>query len=127
MVQISLDNHIDVLEERFDLLAAAVVDGSPEVLQSVSADFQLLTVELLQMLNAGGRDQMGISDSASRVRSLAAGLSTVREGLLRQAAYVDRALELIVPGMQKKATYPGSNNAYGAPALQSGAFAVLTG
>jgi hypothetical protein len=126
MAHISLDDQIDLLEGRFNLLAASVVDGSPDVLQSVSAKLQLLTVELMQMLEADGRDQLGVSDRASRVRSLAAGLSTVREGLLRQSAYVDRALETIVPGMQKNSTYPGSN-AYGAPVRQSGAFAFLAG
>jgi hypothetical protein len=126
MAHTSIDSQIDLLEERFNLLAATVVDGSPDVLQSVSASLQLLAVELKQMLEAGGRDQLDVSGRASRVRSLAAGLSTVREGLLRQCAYVDRALELIVPGMQKKSTYPGSN-AYGAPVRQSGAFAVLAG
>ena len=126
MAHISLDIQIDLLEERLNLLAAAVVDGSPDVLQSVSANLQLLAVELMQMLEAQGRDQLGVSGRASRVRSLAAGLSMVREGLLRQSAYVDRALETIVPGMQKKSTYPGSN-AYGAPVRQSGAFTVLAG
>jgi hypothetical protein len=126
MAHFSIDSQIDLLEERFKILASTVVDGSPDVLQSVSSNLQLLVVELKQMLDAGGRDLLGVSDRASRVRSLAAGLSTVREGLLRQAAYVDRALELIVPAMQKKSTYPGSN-AYGAPVRQSGAFAFLTG
>lgn len=126
MAHISIDSQIDLLEERFKLLAATVVDGSPDVLQSVSSNLQLLAVELKQMVDAGGRDQLGVLDRASRVRSLVAGLSTVRESLLRQSAYVDRALELIVPGMQKKSTYSGSN-AYGAPVRQSGAFTVLAG
>jgi hypothetical protein len=124
MSHISLDNQIDLLEERINLLAATVVDGSPDVLQSVSGNLQLLTVELKQMLEVGGLEQLGVSGRISRVRSLAAGLATVREGLLRQSAYVDRALELIVPAMHQKSTYPGSK-AYGAPVRQSGAFSVL--
>jgi hypothetical protein len=125
MSNTTLDTQLDFLEERLNLLAATAIDGSPDVLQTVSGSIRLLAVELKQMLEADGWNPMGVSGRASRVRSLAAGLATVREGLLRQSAYVDRALELIVPAMQQKSTYPGST-AYGAPVRQSGAFAVLS-
>ncbi len=125
MTNISLDDQIDLLQERVNLLAAAVVEGSPDSLQSVSGNLQLLAVELVGVLDAVGRSQLNFSGRASRMRALAAGLASVREGLFRQSAFVDRALALIVPAMQPKTTYPGSN-AYGAPARQSGAFSVLS-
>ena len=125
MEHLSLHDHIDRLEERVNLLAATVVDGSPDLLQTVSGNLQLLAVELKKLLDVEGRHHIEASGLAPRVRLLAAGLATVREGLLRQSAYVDRALELIVPHMQQKSTYPGSK-AYGAPVRQSGAFSVLS-
>ena len=125
MEHLSLHDHIDRLEERVNLLATTVVDGSPNLLQSVSGDLQSLAVELKHLLEANVRNPLEASGLATRVRLLAAVLATVREGLLRQSAYVDRALELIVPHMQQKSTYPGSK-AYGAPVRQSGAFSVLS-
>ncbi len=125
MENLSLHDHIDRLEERVNLLAASVVDGNPELLQSVSGDLQSLAIELKHLLEANVRNQLEASGLAARVRLLAAVLASVREGLFRQSAYVDRALELIVPHMQQKSTYPGSK-AYGAPVRQSGAFSVLS-
>jgi hypothetical protein len=125
MLHISIDDQLDLLEERFQALASSLIDGNPEVLQSASASLQILAVELVQMLNADGRGQLGASGRSRRVRALAGGLATVRENLFRQSAYVDRALELIVPATQQKSTYSGSR-AYGGPVRQSGAFAVLS-
>jgi UDP-N-acetyl-D-mannosaminuronic acid transferase (WecB/TagA/CpsF family) len=124
MSHIFIDNQIDLLEDRLNAMAAAVIDGTPDVLQSVSANLQRLAVDLMQTLDGGGYAQEHTSSHVRRIRSLAAGLATVREGLLRQSAYIDRALELVVPAMQKKSTYAGSG-AYGAPVRQSGAFGVL--
>jgi hypothetical protein len=125
MLHISLDDQLDLLEEHFEALASSLIAGNPDALQSSSASLQLLAVELVQMLNADGRGQLRVSDRSRRVRALAGGLATVRENLFRQSAYVDRALELIVPATQQKSTYSGSR-AYGGPVRQSGAFKALS-
>ena len=125
MLHISIDDQLDHLEERLAALASTLIDGNPDALQSASASLQLLAVELVQMLNADGRGQLGVSGRSRRVRALSAGLGTVRENLFRQSAYVDRALELIVPATNQKSTYSGIST-YGGPARQSGAFTVLS-
>ena len=125
MLHISLDDQLDLLEERFEALAGTLIDGNPDWVQSASASLQLLAVELVQMLDANGRAQLRVPGRSHRIRALASGLATVRENLFRQSAYVDRALELIVPATQQKSTYSG-NRAYGGPVRQSGAFKVLS-
>jgi hypothetical protein len=125
MLHISLDDQLDLLEERFEALAGTLIDGNPDGVQSASASLQLLAVELVQMLDANGRAQLRVPGRSHRIRALASGLATVRENLFRQSAYVDRALELIVPATQQKSTYSG-NRAYGGPVRQSGAFKVLS-
>jgi hypothetical protein len=120
----SVNSQIDLLEERLGVLAATVIDGRAEMLQAASAGLQLLAVDLLQMLDAKELEQLRAPQCSRRIRSLATGLALVRENLLRQAAYVDRALELVMPSSQQKSTYPGSRT-YGAPVRQSGAFNVL--
>jgi hypothetical protein len=120
----SIDSHLDLLEERFNTLAGALIDGSAESLQAASSSLQLLAVELVRMLEAGGQGPLVQSACSRRIQSLTAGLAVVRESLLRQSAYVDRALELIVPAAQQKATYSGSRT-YGGSIRQSGAFKVL--
>ncbi len=124
MLNMPLDHHLDLLEERLNILAAALIDDSPEIFQSTSASLQLLAVELVQILDANGRGELGGAVRAHRIRSLAGGLAAVRENLLRRSAFVDRALELIVPASQQKSTYAGSRT-YGGPARRSGAFKVL--
>jgi len=124
MPHTSIDFHLDILEERFNVLSAALIDGSAETLQSASASLQLLAVELVQILDVQGRTQIDDSARSRRIRSLSFGLSVVRENLLRRSAYVERALELIVPATHQKSTYAGRRT-FGGPILQSGAFSVL--
>ena len=121
----TIDSQLDLLEERFNTLAGALIDGNAESLQAASASLQLLAVELARMLAAGGEGRLVQSACSHRIRSLTAGLAVVRENLLRQSAYVDRALELIVPATQQKSTYAGSRT-YGGSIRQSGAFKVLS-
>jgi hypothetical protein len=124
MSHTSIDFQLDLLEERFNTLAASLIDGRAEALQTASASLQTLAVELVQMLSAGNISQLGRSACSHRIRSLSVGLAVVRENLLRQSAYVDRALDLLVPATQQKATYAGSRT-YGGSIRQSGAFTVL--
>lgn len=51
-------------------------------------------------------------------------LQPLREGLLRQSAFVERALEIVMPAAQQ-ATY-ASGTRYGGAVRQSGAFRVLS-
>lgn len=125
MLRTALDAHLDILEIEFDTLSACLIDSQPEALLAASATLQRLSVELAKM--AGGRGQMPLKSSPQlpRMKTLAAGIANVRESLLRQMAYVGRALEIVVPATGDKSTYAGGG-VYGQPVQQSGAFSVLS-
>ena len=106
-------------------MAASLLGDSPEQIESTSTQFQLLVIELVQTLDAAARRQLSSPSRARKVKHLAMSLAMVRENLLRQSAYVDRALELVVPASRPKSTYAG-NQTYGSPVRQSGAFTVLS-
>lgn len=120
-----VDAHLDRLESEFKTLSACLIDSQPEALVAASATLQRLAVELAKM--AAGTSQMRLKSSSdvSRIKALAAGIASVRENLLRQVAYVGRALEIVVPATRDKSTYAGGG-VYGQPVQQSGAFSVLS-
>ncbi|QTN30278.1 hypothetical protein HZ993_11020 [Rhodoferax sp. AJA081-3] len=120
----SLDTQLDLLESQLNALSASLVEGRPDALQSGSAALQRLAVDLLQVTGGKGLAQFKQPRQRRRVQVLATGIANLRENLLRHMAYVDRALEIVVPATRDKATYAGSG-AYGQPVRQSGAFSVL--
>ena len=124
MQNTSLDTQLDLLESQLNALSASLLEGSPDTLVSGSAALQRLAVDLVRVTGGKGLEQLKQARQRRRVRVLATGLASLRENLLRQMAYVDRALEIVVPATRDKSTYAGSG-AYGQPVRQSGAFSVL--
>lgn len=124
MSHASLDTQLALLESQLKELGASLMAGNPTAVQAGGAVLQRLAVEFVHMANGAGRDQLALPRRALKIKALASNLSTMRETLLRQMAYVDRALEIVVPVTRDKATYAGGG-AYGQPVRQSGAFSVL--
>jgi len=120
----SFDHQLDLLEFQLQELGASLIDGNPALLQAASTKLQQLAVDLIQMADEFGLPQLRAPGLARRIRALSSGLASVRENLLRQSAYVDHALALVVPATQQKSTYAGART-YGSPIRQSGAFSVL--
>lgn len=119
-----LDTQLDLLESHFQALAASLTDGRPDALASGGAVLQRLAVELAQMAKGLAPAELTAPRRLQRIKALAGGIANLRENLLRQMAYVDRALEIVVPATREKATYAGGG-VYGQPVRQSGAFSVL--
>lgn len=124
MQNTSLDTQLDLFESQLNALSASLLEGYPDTLVSGSAALQRLAVDLVRVTGGKGLEQLKQPRQRRRVRVLATGLANLRENLLRQMAYVDRALEIVVPATRDKSTYAGSG-AYGQPVRQSGAFSVL--
>ena len=125
MSHVSFSHQLDMLEGQLNELIASLVGGKPDQLHITSTKIQQLAVDLIQMADMVGRSQLRTPVFSRRIRALSNSLTTVRESLLRQSAYVDHALELLVPEIRQRATYPGAR-AYGGPVRQSGAFSVLS-
>lgn len=125
MTHFSFDHQLDLLESQLQELGSSLIASDAALLQTASTKLQQLAVDLIQMADAMGRTQLRSPDFARRIRSLSAGVASVRENLLRQSAYVDHALALVVPATQQTSTYAGTRT-YGGPIRQSGAFSVLS-
>jgi hypothetical protein len=124
MPSFNLDTQLDLLESHFHALTASLMDGRSDAFLAGGAVLQRLAVELAQMTNGLSQAELNVSRRMQRIKVLASGMANLRESLLRQMAYVDRALEVVVPATREKATYAGAG-AYGQPVRQSGAFSVL--
>ena len=122
MSKSSLDLQLDMLEAQFSKVKQSLLSGSPATLQAASATLQRLAVEFIQFADAVGRAQLATPARIRRIKALSEGLGTLRECQLRQVAYVERALAIVLPGAREKPTYPGATGAYGNAARRSGTF-----
>ena len=120
-----LDTQLDLLESQFNILAASLMDGRSDAFLSDGARLQRLAVEMVRMVQAVGHAEFNTPSRMQRIKILASGMANVRESLARHMAYVDRALEIVVPATRDKSTYAGGG-VYGQPVRQSGAFSVLS-
>jgi hypothetical protein len=120
----NLDTQLDLLESQFSALAASLMDGRTDAVLSGGAGLQRLAVEMSQLVGVLGHAEFKTPRRLQRMKVLASGMANLRESLLRHMAYVDRALEIVVPATRDKATYAGSG-VYGQPVRQSGAFSVF--
>lgn len=124
----SLEQQLDRVELQFNAVSSALIGGDPEAVQAASAMLQQLAVRFVQMVDEMGRDRAGsvaVASLSPRIQALAAGMPALRENLLRRSAYVERALQLVVPATQKT-TYAAHTGPYGSGARRSGAFNVFS-
>lgn len=119
-----LDTQLDLIEQQFNEMGAVWGDANPHQAQLSIDALQKLTVDLMQMVDEEGRSSLLSNSRMQRIQALAKTLQPLREGLLRRSAYVERALEIVMPASQK-ATYAGGAK-YGGAIRQSGEFKVLS-
>jgi hypothetical protein len=92
---------MDLVELQFNEVSAVLVAGDPQATQAAAARLQQLAIEMLDF-SERAVERMGVSRlQALRLQALAHGLPTLREGLLRRAAYVNNALQVVLPGVAK--------------------------
>jgi hypothetical protein len=111
------------------VLAAALLDGQPDSLATAAADMQQATTALsgaLQLAQRGGNIGRSLQQ---RLHRLGQELALQREACLRRSAFVDRALNSIIPS-SRSTTYSGSAGSglspYGKQARSSGAFGRIS-
>jgi hypothetical protein len=121
----SLEQQFDGIEQQFNAVSAALIDGDPQTVHAASAQLQQLTVDLVQVLDRVGRHHISPAPLALRVKAIAEGLPVLRENLLRRSMYVERALQVVVPATAKT-TYAAQPGPYGHGVRQSGAFKVFS-
>lgn len=120
-----IDTQLGQLELQCRQAQTSLLDGDSATLQSAGKTLLGLTVELSQLARSSGQAQWTHPNDIQRIKALAAAVATLREGVLRQLAYVERGLEIVVPATRDKATY-GAAGGYGSPVRQSGSFSYLS-
>lgn len=117
----SLEQQLDRVEHQFNAVSSALIEGDPEAVQAASALLQQLSVQFVQMVDEMGRHSTAAGPLAPRIQALAGGMPVLRENLMRRSAYVERALQLVVPATQKT-TYAANAGPYGSGVRPSGMF-----
>lgn len=119
----SVDHHLDLLEQQFKEVFVAVAEDDAALLQSGSATLQQLAVHFVQMMDDMAPGDLAAASRVMRIKALANSFPVLRESLLRRSAYVEQALQLVVP-TAPKATY-ADHSRYGNGARQAGAFTTV--
>jgi hypothetical protein len=125
MTTATLDSQLDCIEQQFNELSALLLDGDPRGVEVASKALQQLAVELLHMVDQAGPTSLQSNARAVRIKTLASVFPLLRGNVLRRSAFVDRALETIIPNASQS-TYAGQAKTYGSSMRQSGAFKVLS-
>ena len=119
----SVDDQLDLLEQQFKEVFVAVAQDDAASLQSGSAHLQQLAVRFMQMMDGMAPGDLASGSRALRIQALANSFPVLRESLARRAAYVEQALQFVVP-TAPKATY-ADHSRYGNGARQAGAFTTV--
>lgn len=118
---------LDLVEQQFSQVAAFLARGDATALQGASATLQSHSAELSRLLQAKTPNAVSPAIRRAlrlRLRTLAAGLQSVRDNLSRQAAFNQQALSVVLP-TPAKSTYAGGSPVYGAVARQVGVHKFL--
>jgi hypothetical protein len=120
----SLQNHLDLVEQKFNEVSVVLANGDADGLAQASAALQTLAVEMAELLTPLPRLRAAPAAQLLRIRALSDGMVVLRENLARRAAYVTQALQVVVP-TPVKSTYGNSSSQFGGVVQQSGQFKVL--
>ena len=118
MAIVSWIDQLDLVELQFNEVSSVLKVGDADSIQSSTARLQQLSVELLQLSNGLAAEAVRSQSSVLRVQALARSLPVLREVLIRRAAHVETALQIVMPSVEK-ATYFGQGP-YGGGIRQSG-------
>ena len=120
----SLENHLDLVEQKFNEVAVVLASGDTQALAQASTALQALAVEMAELFTPLPRLRAAPAAQLLRIRALADGMVVLRDNLARRAAYVNQALKVVVP-TPAKSTYGHSSSPFGGVIQQSGQFKVL--
>lgn len=105
----NLEQQLDHLERQCEVVASALIGTDPAEVQTSSLALQQMAVNFTQMLGEPGHNGLALAHQRVRLKALAQSMQTLRATLLRRMAYVEQALQLVIPATQK--------TTYAAPAL----------
>ena len=124
-----LDDQLSQFEAQLALLSASLIRNDANELVATSAELQSMAVLFSTVMQQTAPVLRNNPPAVLRVKKIHAALTSMREGLLRQRAQVDRALAALVPATQNNTYLPHAGaygrQPYGSAGRQSGEFSAL--
>lgn len=124
MISAHTEKSLADVERCFNDVAAALVSGEPVALESASALLRQAAIDLSTLMQGLSPAERKNRDLTLRLKKIADGTATLKDGLFRRTALVAMALNAVVPATQD-ATYAKASGPYGSAGKQTGAFKYL--
>lgn len=100
----SFDQSLTRIERQLEQAEQALGQGDPARLEAAGGELQRATLELNELFE-GRRGVLAPPEARQRLQRIAARMAAAREGLIRQAAHVERSLGVLLPQAKNPATY----------------------
>lgn len=115
MLPAEIEMPLSLIELQCEAVAAAVVSGEPQALETASQAFKQAAVEFADLMQQVGGGQQAGPELRARLKKLAVQLNSQRENLLRRTALVEQSLQTLLPSSRKTTYGPaGMYKAYAA-------------
>ena len=124
MISAHTEKSLNEVERCFNDVAAALVSGEPVALESASALLRQAAINLSTLMQGLTPAERKNKDLTLRLKKIADGTATLKDGLFRRTALVAMALNAVVPATQDS-TYAKASGPYGSAGKQTGAFKYL--
>jgi hypothetical protein len=109
------------VEQQISVVRAALLSDDPALLESATQNLQQVVTEAFRTYEQLSKSGKSPKHLALRMKELSAALSTVRENLMRKSAFVDQALQIVLPE-NPQSTYAPKSGPYGSAMRKSGKF-----
>lgn len=131
MTDFSLENYWERVEQLLQQVSTALATGDAESLVEHSAGLQQLSVDLMGFLDSSASAGLSAAEVREHIEDLSARMPALRDALHRRNAYVDQALQTLVPTASSAATYAAEGSktgagVYGTIPRKSGTFGAVT-
>ena len=123
MQNISLETQLALAEQQLDAAVYCLNEGNTQALIEASEGLQATAVSLRQLMYAA-RTVAPADDYAAKIGDLARRLISLRENLVRRSAYVERALKVVMPAVERT-TYQ-TQGPYGSTVRSAGAMNIAS-
>jgi len=124
MLPAHLEKALTDVELHFNDVSAALVGGEPLALSAASAALRQAAIDFSALVQRLTPADIKHKDLKPRLAQIADGMALQRESLLRRTAFVEMALNTVMP-TAPHATYAQTGGPYGSPGRQTGAFKYL--
>ncbi len=124
MLPAHLEKSLSEVELHFNDVSAALVSGEPVALTMASAALRQAAIDFSALLQRLTPAEVKHKALKPRLTQISNGMVLQRESLLRRTAFVEMALNTVMPSAPK-ATYAQAGGPYASVGRQSGAFKYL--